>query len=181
MTAPKPLPIALPVTIGTNEHGFNANVLYDAGDNSIALLYGLPQSTSLDELRKDVAARVFNGIWEEGLARADYIAMAVNAFPVLLDAVQRIANLRAEATGPAAPLLADARAAAAHALAAAGVGEPKDQRAGWSTSEGGTLHTSVGTFDLVAFHPANQGEADKLARYIADAITLLHRLGGAGL
>lgn len=183
------LPVALPVTVGTTEHGFNANVLYDANDSSIATLFGIPNSMSREQLAKAVEARDFNGAWVAGAARADYIAHAMNAFPVLVQAVQAqhqaIDALLARVIQLDPKFMPSESAAwsavkQGQAALAAAMGEP-NPRWGWGSIPGGVLCTSEGAFKLVAEDPANQEGAEAVARYIADAVTLLHHLGGTGL
>lgn len=103
MSAATPLPVALPVTMGSREQGFNVNVLYDAHNDSIGTLFGLPQSTSREELAKAVEARDFNGAWVDGAARADYIVRAINAFPVLVQALQMAKEFEQHAGGTHMP------------------------------------------------------------------------------
>lgn len=85
-----PTPIALPVTQGSRDNGFNANVLYDVNDTSIATVYGLPQSTTLEELGRAVERREFNGAWVEGAARAAFIVRAVNTHEQLVSALRNL-------------------------------------------------------------------------------------------
>lgn len=174
------VPLALPVTQGAKDGGFNSNALYDATDTSVATLYGLPQSMKLDDLRQAVERGDFNGAWTEGAARADYFVRALNAFPVLLQAVLAAQAALAKSAPPAQwESHVKAEQAVTAALAAAGIGETKDKRWGWS-AEGDKLFTSLGVFQLIAA-PDNQVGAAKAARYIADAVTVIHALGGDGL
>jgi predicted KAP-like P-loop ATPase len=84
----KNTPLALPVKIGTGQHGFNANVLYDANDNSLATLFGIPSNTSVEELRKLASKRP--DLWADGLAKAECIIRAVNSHQKLVDALKDI-------------------------------------------------------------------------------------------
>lgn len=68
----KNTPIALPVKLGM-ANGFNGNLMTDANDDPLALLYGLFQNTRVDELRATKRAET-----QEALARADYMVEAIN-------------------------------------------------------------------------------------------------------
>jgi hypothetical protein len=78
--------LALPVQIGVGEHGFNANILYDANGESLAMLYGIPQSTTINELRQ--LSLEHPDMWSDGLRKADFIMRACNSHDQLVAALE---------------------------------------------------------------------------------------------
>lgn len=182
----KLIPLELPVTQGSKDHGFNANVLYDGNGDGIATLIGLPQNTDLTVLARMVERHDCNGMWNEGAARAAYIVKALNSFPLLLLAVQQAGEALASAVPTHAhypePLARHdaAQLAVAAALAAASGEVPADKRWGWDAAAG-TLLTSAGPVKLEPTVDMSDAEKDTFARHIAACVTLVHQLGGAGL
>lgn len=178
-------PIALPVKQG-GERGFHADLITDANNEHIATVAGIPQHTSVADLGKMVDSNAFSGTFNEGAARAEYVVLALNAMPVMLQALLQAQ----EALKHAMPTHAHypepverherAKRAVEAALAVAGQAEQGDKRWGWSADDEGKLYTSLGVFKVVPEQKAQVG-GSKVARYITDAVNAIHRLGGAGL
>lgn len=116
----KSSPIRLPFTQGSVEHGFNANIMYDAVGDSVAQLYGLPQSTTLCELQRSVEAGDFNGAWTVGAARAAFIVKACNLHDELVAALKDAVD-SLEYVNKVAPILTGCAVRAVRINAAHGI------------------------------------------------------------